>query len=104
MTYDAAGERTDQTDTAGSTTLGTLTYAYDADGHTDAILAADQYEQAANLAPWVLAYQRNLCVLEYAAGEYRRAANDCMWGRDTFRKDPTISRIYAKLNSMKNIF
>jgi ankyrin repeat protein len=71
---------------------------------TDAILAADQYEQAANLAPWVPAYQRNLCLLEYAAGEYLRAANDCMWYHEAFKDDPTVNRIYSKLNSMKNVF
>jgi ankyrin repeat protein len=71
---------------------------------TDAILAADQYEKAANLAPWIPAYQRNLCLLEYAAGEYLRAGNDCMWYRHAFKEDLTVSRINAKLNSMKNIF
>ncbi len=71
---------------------------------TDAILAADQYEEAANLAPWVPAYQRNLCLLEYAAGEYMRAINDCMENTGPLKDDPTISRINAKFNSMKNIF
>ena len=55
------------------------------------------------MAPWVPAYQRNLCLLEYAAGEYLGAANDCMWHRDPFRVDPVVSRIYAKFNSLKNI-
>ncbi len=71
---------------------------------TDAVLAADQYEQAANLAPWIPAYQRNLCLLEYAAGEYSRAGNDCLWYHEAFKDDPTLNRIYAKLNSMKNVF
>ena len=71
---------------------------------TDAILAADQYEQAANLAPWIPAYQRNLCLLEYAAGEYLRAGNDCLWYHQAFKEDPTVNRIFAKLTSMKNVF
>lgn len=70
---------------------------------TDAILAADQYELAANLAPWIPAYQRNLCLLEYAAGEYERAANDCEVYREAFSADLTVSGISAKLKSMKNI-
>ena len=71
---------------------------------TDAILAADQYEKAANLAPWVPAYQRNLCLLEYAAGEYVRAADDCGVYKAAFNEDLTVSRISAKLKSMKNIW
>ena len=70
---------------------------------TDAILAADQYEKAANLAPWVPAYQRNLCLLEFAAGEYVRAARDCGVYKAAFNADQTVNSISAKINSMKNI-
>ena len=74
-----------------------------AKSRTDVILAADKYEEAADLAPWVRAYQRNLCLLEYAAGEYSRSADDCSAYIDAFEGDATVSGILAKLTKMSKL-
>ena len=71
-----------------------------AKSRTDVILAANEYEKAADLAPWIPAYQRNLCLMEYAAGEYARSANDCAFYHNAFKDDATVNKILAKLARM----
>jgi len=41
------------------------------------LAAAREYELAAEAAPWLGAYHRNLCVLEHLAGAYARALAHC---------------------------
>ena len=50
------------------------------------------------------AYQRNLCVLEFAAGEYVKAGKDCWAYQRAFNEDPTVNRVLAKVKSMRNIW
>ncbi len=70
----------------------------------DMIQAADQYEKAAKLAPWVAAYQHNLCILEYDANEFRRAEIDCSSYRYLFPSDQIVRELSDKLDKMTSSF
>ena len=85
----------------GDATLGNALWKK-AKSRTDMIQAADEYEKAAELAPWVAAYQRNLCILEYDANEFRRAEIDCGSYSHAFPLDGPMHSLWVKTQNVLN--